>query len=361
MFFPESASQPIQAQGVVAAIAISTFFRLKFAVRGMSPPEAGSVRNIVEVGPATGVPLLTVMLTSTSRLSIAYNGHALVTEADMLYPAGMNMSTTIVVNIDISGIYAFSSYDPTWRDGAGIEIVDTSGSTYLLTASNSLQASAGGFIRDITFSRKFAASLSLFSDCLWSLTLVLIPTNLALTEPPPALDCAGECAHLPSGVLSILRSQLLFYAAIPVNFQIAFEVKAVNLGTATSLFNVLDLCDDEGNSIVSIFTGDTVGLRLQYMGTDIAVMGPSLVSNFADDWTAITVTRSDGILYLESGGSASSERQHHQSDVSAIGDWIGCENCQVFASAAGSYSALGYIRGLAIKGIGASTLRRTAK
>jgi hypothetical protein len=154
MFYPESATQPILAQSVVAAVSMSTYFRLKFAVRGMAPPQSGTVCNIVDIGPETGTRLLTVMMTSASRITIAYNGYYVVTDADLLYPAGMNTWTTIVMNIGVSGIYVFSSYDPDWRNGGSVQIVDTTGSSYLLTASNRFQPSAGGYVRDIAILRK---------------------------------------------------------------------------------------------------------------------------------------------------------------------------------------------------------------
>jgi hypothetical protein len=173
-----------------------------------------------------------------------------------------------------------------------------------------------------------------------------------LTENWPELDCTTECSYLTNSQTTSLFSQILFYATIPGAFQVAFEVKGVTMGTTMLPLNLIDICDDNGNTVVSVYMSSARVLRVNFMGNEYTDgnNGPEIISNFTTEWTTVAVSLRNGLLSFWTVADVESAMFLY--DVSTITGWLSCDLCQFYSSGQSDTGASGYIRNIHIAGAG---------
>jgi hypothetical protein len=171
-----------------------------------------------------------------------------------------------------------------------------------------------------------------------------------VAESPQQLNCTTDCSFLSTSQTTILNLQILFYAAIPSAFQVSFEVKAVSLGSPELALNLIDICDDDGNSVLSVVLSYSRELLVRFMDDTLSAdnSGPEIASNYTTEWTSVTVSLRDGLLSFWTVADVQSSI--FQYDVSTITEWLSCDLCQFYASGQSDTGASGYIRNIRIAG-----------
>jgi hypothetical protein len=160
-----------------------------------------------------------------------------------------------------------------------------------------------------------------------------------------------ECSYLTNSQTTVLFTQILFYAAIASDFQVSFEVKGVNMGSTELPLNLIEICDDNGNRVLSVFMSSSRAVIVDYMHNQLteANSGPEIISNYIAEWTTVAVSLHNGLLSFWT--VADVESAMYQYDVSAIFGWLACAQCQFYASGQSDVGASGYIRNIRISGM----------
>jgi hypothetical protein len=87
----------------------------------------------------------------------------------------------------------------------------------------------------------------------------------------------------------------------PRYFSYTFQILNPTLGEKNPLVrkNILDLIDDDsGESFLSVYTTEELGLQYRYAGNVIAEYGPPLVAGYLALYTTVTVVVTDGRVIL---------------------------------------------------------------
>jgi hypothetical protein len=144
---------PILPAQQLATVSLSSEFTIRFAVLGTSTNSG----NIIEIAAADGsLGLLSVTSTVTNLLWIQYYDSAVSVLADLLRPDWQTEWTTIEITVSADRMTWSSSFNSTPTVFTGFGLFNTSGKHYLVRASDGSLDSAGGFIRDVEISGKFA-------------------------------------------------------------------------------------------------------------------------------------------------------------------------------------------------------------